>query len=529
MPSSNSCLPLYRTALQIRKGTRHLSFVTSFQSILKPSSSLVSLSLVLSLLCTTLYISTSAPKQPPFDDIADMQAIAQQDHALATGNTTADSNASLFATLNLTDVHQSRLTWDYVYGEILRKPVQPVLTKYKTRLLRELFAKTHYTLVSKYEPALDVSCNSVNQIPEQLSFMSFKCSQTSHKCLDGSFSRQSAFAPKEGTSITWDHVVILMMVSTHRQSFLHAAAETWISHLHPDATLLLARDAPGPPIPDFIIERPNTFVFDYQGPFGLDSLDIKAFKLLTKAYELFSLKGKRYFLKMDDDSFLLAYNLIRFLNKLENRFSSREQALYFGHPFCGHGDIAALGNGTWCYAGGGAYGLSVEALQILITQIRGGCEYFYDYVAKAPNLRPSEDRYGGRYEDIMVGRCLRQAWTRTQQRGTSLLACGSFFPYAPLHYYNKFGNNKTAMCVKLQGDVIAIHSLEPSAIRYLQHMVFEYPLSEHLSSFSAQNHKVQELIDICVMRNKRMWCDLSRVPSLCPQNANLSVTRRQFC
>lgn len=477
---------------------------------------LVSFLLFFAILCTVLYAfkTLTSKKTLLFDDVSDMLKIAEEDEASVRWyrNRTANGFDNSVLQSNPKETRESRLAWDYIYGEIVRKPVRSVLTKYQTRLLRDLFARTNYTVMDKYAPAMDVSCNNVNDINDQGSLYSFSCSETSHKCPDGSFSQQSVFAPREGSSVTWENVVIVLMVSAGREPYLEAASETWISRLHPDATLFFARDAIEPDFPGSISGRQNTIIFDYPGPFGLDSLDVKAFLSLSKAFDMFAAKGKRYFLKIDIDSLLLGHNLIRFLNKLEHWFSSREQALYFGHPFCGHGDNPALGYARWCYAGGGAYGLSVEALQILIAQIRGGCEYFYDYVAKAPNFRPADNKYGGRYEDVMVGRCLRQARTRTQMRGTSLLACGSFFPYAPLHYYTEFGNSKEAMCTKLEGDIIAIHNLEPSAIRYLDQMVFEYPLGGTVASFSPNNIKVQELIDVCGMRSKKMWCDLSKVP-----------------
>lgn len=444
-----------------------------------------------------------------------MLLLAQQDAEYVLRKQNETQNAAQlgdpFRLLNVTDVKMNRIAWDYVYGEIRRKPVPPVLTKYKTRLLRELLAKTHYQFVTKLSPSLDVSCNYANDINDTGSLYAFKCSETSHKCPDGKFLYEQVFAPKEGSSVTWNEVVIVLLVSPGREPYLEAAAETWISRLHPDATLFFARDRQEPNLPASVTNRDNTHVFDYAGPTGLESLDLKAFLVWDEVYKKFALKGKKYFLKLDDDTFLFGHNLVRFLNKVEHWFSGTEQALYFGHPFCGHGDLEALGYAKWCYAGGGAYGLSTEALHNLLTQIKGGCAYFYDYVAKAPGMRPVDDRYGGRYEDVMVGRCLRQARTRDQVRGTSLLACGSFFPYAPLHYYHQFGNSKEAMSKKLQGEPITIHNLEPSAIRYLDHLVFEYPLGGETTPFSAENERVQELTEVCRMNGKKMSCDLSRV------------------
>lgn len=448
-----------------------------------------------------------------FDDEADMNFLAKQDasYVLQKLNESEGNFADPLRLFNATDVREQRIAWDHVYGMISRKPNPPVLTKYKKRLLRELLGKTHYTVMNKFSPSLDVSCNYMNAINDTGSLFSFHCSETSHRCPDGNFTLQSVFVPKEGSSVTWSDVVIVMMVSKGRDYYLEACADTWISRLHPDATLFFGQDGNDSSLPLSIINRENTHVYAYEGPRGLDSLDVKAFDIWSEVYRRFALKGKKYFLKIDDDTFLFGHNLVRFLNKIEHWMSGVEQSLYFGHPFCGHGDLEALGFATWCYAGGGAYGLSIEALHNLLTQIRGGCAYFYDYVANAPGLRPANDKYSGRYEDVMVGRCLRQARTREQFRGTSLLACGSFFPYPPLHYYEQFGKSKNAMSKKLEGEPITIHNLEPSAIRYLDHLVFEYPLNGEVTPFSASNERLQELIDLCKMDGKKMSCDLSTI------------------
>lgn len=449
-----------------------------------------------------------------FDDIEDMRLLAEEEAEFVRQkrNESSIALADPLRLYNATNIIESRKKFDYIYGEITRSPNPLIFTKYKKRLLRELFARTHYKRVNKYSATVDVSCNYLNDLSDEKSLHTFKCSDTSHRCLDGRFSLQSTFDPAEGTSVTWKEIVIVLLVSAEREPFLEAAAETWISRLHAEATLFFAKDGQEPSLPLSIVNRPNTNVYSYPGLVGLQYLDVKALETWNKVYEKFALSGKKYFLKIDDDSFLFGHNFIRFLNKVEHWFSGREQALYFGHPFCGHGDLAALGYEKWCYAGGGAYGLSIEALQIMLTQIKDGCDYFYDYVIKGDG-RPVEDGYGGRYEDVMIGRCLRQARTRTQVRGTSLLACGSFFPYAPLHYYEKFGQSKETMCKKLNGDPITIHNLEPSAIRYMDHIAFEYPLGGDASPFSPNNERMDELIKVCRMNKKKMFCDLSKVLS----------------
>lgn len=446
-----------------------------------------------------------------FDDVQDMKLLEQEDalYLEQRRNKSVPHFAHPLARFNLTEINESRNYWDFLYGEIVRKPGGVVLTKYKTRLLRALLKKAQYQLVRKFTPALGVSCNYFNDIGNATSPNAFECISTSHKCPDGGFSLHNSFTPREGSAITWGDVVIVMLLSAGRESFIQAAAQTWIPRLREEATLFLIRDIGQPAIPESLRLRPNTYIYDFKGNSGLDNLDFKSFYAWNIAHSIFSAKGKKYFLKLDDDAFLVGHNLIRFLNRVEQTFSGAEDALYFGHPFCGHGDLKALGNGTWCYAGGGAYGLSIEALAIFVNQVRGGCSYFYDYIAKAPSGMPENDNYGGHYEDVMVGKCLRQAKNRYQRRGTSLLACGSFIPYAPLHYYEKFGRNKEAMYSKLQGDFITIHNLDPSAIHFLDHLLYEYPLGGDIGPFSPENEHVQELIDSCHMDGKKMKCDVS--------------------
>lgn len=446
-----------------------------------------------------------------FDDVADIALVAAEERAVVErrANETSSHFADPLRLANVSTVREARVAWDYIFGELIRKPVMPVLTKYKKRLLKELYAKTFYSRVNKLSSGRDVSCNYVNNVHLQdaLGLTDFECADTSHRCPDGRFDVTPAFMPIEGSWVTWRDVVLVLMVGAGREEFVNAAAETWMARLHPDATIYIARDNGLPSLPQSLLDRDNVVVWEYMGPVGFDKLDLKAFLVWQHAYQKFVSHGKKYFLKIDDDSFLVGHNLIRFLIKVDRWFSGREEALYFGHPFCGHGDLEALGYATYCYAGGGAYGLSIEAIQILIQQIKGGCAYFYDYVAKSPTWRPVDDKYGGRYEDVMVGRCLRQAKTRHKQNGTSLLACGSFFPYAPLHYYDQFGRSPERMYNKLGNNIITLHNLEPSAIRYLDHFIFEYPIGGGIEPFSPENSRLSELLEVCHLRGKKMYCD----------------------
>ena len=471
---------------------------------------------ILLIAAAVFYVKTRPPHYEDFDDVADMKLLEQED-ALYLEQRRNESESHFVDPLskyNITEVKESRRNWDFIYGELVRKYPPVTLTKYKTRLLRELLKSAQYKMVSKFSPAIDVSCNYLNDLGTASSPHAFTCTPTSHQCPDGKFSLRKAFAAREGSSITWDEVVIVMMISEGREDFIRAAAETWIPRLRKEATLFLFRDRQLPELPRSILHRPNTYIYAYMEDVGLENLDYKALDAWATVHSLFGRAGKKYFLKIDDDAFLVGHNLIRFLNKVEHMFSGTEEALYFGHPFCGHGDLKAMGYEKWCYAGGGAYGLSIEALTIFLKQVKGGCVYFYDYIMKAPDKRPENDRYGGHYEDVMVGRCMRQAKDRFQRRGTSLLACGSFVPYAPLHYYEAFGRSKDAMSRKLDGDLITIHNLEPSAIRFLDHLLYEYPLGGKVGPFSPESEHLQELIDLCHMEGKKMRCDLSKLPSM---------------
>lgn len=466
-------------------------------------------------------------RHPFFDDVKDMAEFERNDTELLQRWRNASSIPFTDPTrnFNTTEVKLARATWDYIYGELVRKPTPPVLTKYKKRILRELYQQTKYVYSKKLKGALHVTCNYLNAIEDDVDLTSFQCAHTSHRCLDGIFQPSLAFVPVEGAWATWEDVVLVLIVGADRGEYLTAITETWVGRLHPDATIFLARDNGTPEVPDGLKRRQNVVIYDYPGSQGLEDLDMKAVVTWDVVYKIYRKTGKKYFLKIDDDSLLIGHNLMRFLIKVDRWFSGHEEPLYFGHPFCGHGDLEALGFARWCYAGGGAYGMNTEALSMLVRQVRGGCAYFYDYIAKAPNMRPGSDRYGGRYEDVMVGRCLRQAKNRLQMNGTSLLACGSFFPYAPLHYYEQFGSNAKAMSNKLGNNVITMHNLEPSAIRYLDYFMFEHPIGGRVSPFSTNNPRLEsELLQICHMRGKKMWCNWSRPSSLGKLDRNL--TRR---
>lgn len=414
--------------------------------------------------------------------------------------------------LNKTEIRETRIQFNWLSGEIDRKPTPYVFTKYKKRLFREMYQKCHYDYVNKYAGLADVSCNYLNNIDDSNSMYSFRCVETSHKCPDGNFVLKPAFNPKEGPTVTWGNVVIVVLVGADRGDYLQAMADTWVARLNEEAELFIARDGKQPEIPHSIMHRKNTVIFDYEGAFGLEDLDTKAYKTWGIVLNRYIMSERNYFLKIDDDTMVFSHNLMRFLNKVNYFMAGYEEPIYFGHPFCGHGDLAAMGYEKWCYAGGGAYGMNKEALLIMSKQISGGCVYFYDYMVNG-NFRPVNDRYGGHYEDVMIGRCLRQAKRREKITGTSLLACGSFVPYAALHYYDRYGSVEE-MCSKLNGDVVTMHNLEVSAIRYLNHILFEFPMGFGKSIFDPHNERMQEMVTVCEMRGKKMRCDLELVPSM---------------
>lgn len=461
-----------------------------------------------------LYTSITNLKVPfePFDDEADilcMEEVRRMELAEWENRTSADPS-DITQNFNMTQVREARSQWDYVYRTYFKRLNPPKLTKYKTRLLRELYAMTKYVLTKKLTPDIHVSCNYLNDIPDPDSFSAFTCSKTSHACPDGAFASTNDFTPVEGKYPSWDDVVIVIMIAADRYDVLTTLADTWINRLAPATTLVISRDGDLPSLPQSLIQRPNVLVYDYPGPYGMTNLDVKAFLTWKFILTTYQESGKKFFLKIDDDTFLVPHNLMRFLMKLERSFATSYQPLYFGHPFCGHGDLAALGYATWCYAGGGAYGLNMEALKMMVRQISAGCVYFHQYVRSAPNLLPVDDAYGGRYEDVMVARCLRMAHNASRLNGTSLLACGSFFPYAPLHYYEKFGQDVAQMTNKLGDTIITLHNLRPSAMRYMDMFLFEHPIGDDRVAFSTKNPRLEgELLRICSLEGKKMHCEWS--------------------
>lgn len=450
-----------------------------------------------------------------FDDEADMDLfesrrsvalIAWMNHSRSMDVRLHPSDPSL--SYNQTEHRSARKQWNYVFRELTRRSITPTLTKYQKRKVREMYYATRLVPAPKLKANQHTSCNYMDDIKASDPLSEFSCAPTSHKCPDGGFTPMGGFVPAEGFGVSWEDVVIVMMVGEGREEYLQALADTWVSKLHPAATLVLACDNGLPIVPEALRERPNVIEFHYAGPSGLDNLDMKAITTWKYVWERFEKSNKKYFLKIDDDTYLVAHNLMRFLTKLDRMFVAHDEPLYFGHPFCGHGDLAALDYARWCYAGGGAYGLNLEALGMMVQQILDGCSYFTDYVKKAPNNHPEDDAYGGRYEDVMVGRCLREAAVYGGTNGTSLLACGSFFPYSPLRYYESFDNNLSAMTRKLGDSYITLHNIMPSAMRYLDDFLFDFPIGG-TAPFSLENPRLtEELLRICRLEGKKMYCDM---------------------
>lgn len=78
-----------------------------------------------------------------------------------------------------------------------------------------------------------------------------------------------------------------------------------------------------------------------------------------------------------------------------------------------------------------------------------------------------------------------------KKHGILLLVCGSFLLYLPSSYYHSFGDSVDAIARQLDGYVISIHSLEPSAMRFIDTFVHTFPFGGDIGLFSTQNKQLQ--------------------------------------
>merc|ERR1712051_825579 len=98
-------------------------------------------------------------------------------------------------------------------------------------------------------------------------------------------------------------------------------------------------------------------------------------------------RNKKYFMKMDSDSFMIAENLLAYLNDLEQK--THGKPVYFGHAVC-------RGTKT-CYGAGSGYGFNKQGLKAV-----------NEYFKQNPGIVNEKD-YHMIHEDYMVGNAYYRA------------------------------------------------------------------------------------------------------------------------
>eukprot|EP00171_Calliarthron_tuberculosum_P015719 IDg15719t1 len=219
-------------------------------------------------LALVILLYTSAkqlwPQHDTFDDIVDMMRFEQMRHiALNDYKNRSDGmhTSDITRTFNMTQVRMARAQWNYAYRELMHRAKTPVLTNEERQQLYWLLRIAKYTMKRSLKTTLHVTCNYINHVADDPADLStFMCAPTSHRCPDGAFENTTGLTPAEGDHVSWDDVVIVIMLSANRSEYTSAITETWIRRLDLSATIVIVRDREEPALPEFLQNRPNVII-----------------------------------------------------------------------------------------------------------------------------------------------------------------------------------------------------------------------------------------------------------------------------
>lgn len=215
---------------------------------------------------------------------------------------------------------------------------------------------------------------------------------------------------KLSPKIDWSNIVIMITIyqSNETDQLIKAHFGTWMKQADEGLDVVFVTDESDERsideiLPDLNNVSPKSHLFKSVAP---DEGKHLRFKMIDSLKEMENLFGndskKKYFIKMDTDTFLLPENLLSYVQKIES--STNGQPVLFGN---------CVGRFyKWCYAPGGIYGMNRMTLQEInnyfVSHPDITKEYiFFDYGKKSPADRSYNNLL--EHEDCMVSYAYRKA------------------------------------------------------------------------------------------------------------------------
>merc|ERR1711862_82813 len=230
------------------------------------------------------------------------------------------------------------------------------------------------------------------------------------------YKRQRFVRDDRGINVDWSNVVILMIMheSASVDSLITGHFETWLKHTGEGLDIVFITDDTDKRSDEDIIPDASNFLGKthiYRSPAQFDDKHIR-FKVIDSFRQVEEMfkddEEKKYFIKIDTDTFPIAENLLSYLNKLDG--PTEEQPVLFGKGVCSPKDL--------CYAAGALYGMNKLALHAL-----------NNFFAKNPELHLETTHVVGKGRNLMVHEDYMTSYAYRRATGYPIISNHNIFNY----------------------------------------------------------------------------------------------------
>lgn len=196
--------------------------------------------------------------------------------------------------------------------------------------------------------------------------------------------KEDFFEQRKVSKITWKNVVVVILTYNDYESnkLVQAQFDTWIEKVGTGLDIVFVSDVDDVRHDDEIIPHkkdkmmPNIHLYRSNAKKEGKLARSKVMDAFLYVYKKFhSNNDKKFFLKLDPDSFVLPENLINFLDDLHSK--TQNSPVDFGKGLCN--------NDYFCYSEGGLYGMNKEGFEKVIRYVSENIDIYNDFVPLRKN------------------------------------------------------------------------------------------------------------------------------------------------
>jgi len=246
--------------------------------------------------------------------------------------------------------------------------------------------------------------DSASSLPKCLTYdYNEKFSQEYCKDIEKFYEDKTELSHDPIVEVDWSNIVIFMMIykNTQVDELIEWHYKTWLQHTGEGIDIVFITDDSDTRSFDEILPHANLIKGKSHLYKSLSEDDGKKlrFKVIDSlaflSYEFGNDDNKKYFIKMDSDTYILPENLLKFINKLH--LTTKLLPVQFGKAVCARENM--------CYAGGALYGMNKEGL---IATTKFILDHPNTYKEKHMSMWKA-DRNLMEHEDYMVSYAFRNA------------------------------------------------------------------------------------------------------------------------